>query len=247
MTCYPVHGKLKATNICTAFAEACGGRVSMRLQPGDAFFFGVNETNVEIWRAVCADRTRSFYYADNAYFDSARQLYFRITKNRLQHSGVGTTTGERLRAMGIQMRPWRDGGDYILLCPQSDSFMRNAVGGHTDWVPQVIKVLEHLTLREVRTRPWGADKSKLARSLDAELREAHALVTWSSAAAVTAVLAGVPIVTLGQCAAEPMAGSLTQIESLPRLDREEWAGVLADNQWTLPEIADGTAWRSLNA
>jgi hypothetical protein len=74
---------------------------------------------------------------------------------------------------------------------------------------------------------------------------AHALITWSSAAAVMAVLAGVPVVTMGPCAAAPMAGDIADVENLPQPERESWAGVLADNQWTLDEMRAGKAWEAL--
>lgn len=40
---------------------------------------------------------------------------------------------------------------------------------------------------------------------------------------------------------------LTRIETprYPR-DRRRWAAVLADNQWTFAEMAEGAAWRKLN-
>lgn len=246
VTAYPVAGKQKCIDICTVFARACGGRVAATLQPGDAFFFGVNESNVDIWRAVVADPTRSYYFGDNSYFDSSRQTHFRVTKNALQHPGTGTSNGRRFRALNLSIQPWRRGGSHVVLCPQSDDFMRTVIGSKVDWTVQTLAALESLTKRPLIVRSWNRDKAKLAKSLGADLDDAHALVTWSSAAAITAVLSGVPVVTLGQCAAEPMSGTLQNIESLPHPERENWAGVLADNQWTLPEVASGMAWRSLN-
>lgn len=246
VTCYPVRGKQKAIDICEAFAYGCSGQLALGLQPGPAFFYGVNETNVSIWREVVLSG-RDYYYCDNSYFDQSRQRYFRITKNRLQHSGIGRSDGKRFEALGIQIKPWRvQNGGHILFCPQSDDFMRNVIGAKSDWMLPAMQSLQAITRRAVMVRQWDRDKAKLADTLLSDLQDCHALITWSSAAAVTALLNGVPVVTLGQCAAESMGGSLQKIESLPRPEREEWAGVLADNQWTLAEIRDGTAWRHLN-
>lgn len=245
VTAYPVHGKQKAYDICKAFVDGCGGSIDTKLQPGPAFFFGVNETNLHIWKAVLADG-RDYFYCDNSFFDGARQAQFRVSKNALQHSGLGTSDGKRFKELGIELKPWTSGGDHIVVVEQSEPFMRMVVGSNVNWRVQTVDALQRLTKRPIRLRPWSPDKGKLAKTLPADLAGAHALVTWSSAAAITAVLDGVPIVTMGQCAAEPMAGSLLEIENLPRPEREEWAGVLADQQWTLAEMRSGLAWRSLN-
>ena len=72
-------------------------------------------------------------------------------------------------------------------------------------------------------------------------------MTCASNAAVEALLSGVPVFCTGPCAAYRMGKpDVTEIET-PALpdDRERWARVLAANQWTLDEMADGTCWREL--
>lgn len=245
---YPVPGKQKSLDICAAFVAGCGGMVVTdgRLRDGDAFFFGITAAMEPLWRQVRSEHGRTFWYGDNAYFDEGRQTYFRVTKNQLQHSGLGRSDGKRLSALGVRMQPWRSAGDHIVVCPQSDHFMRVVVGHQGDWSRDIAVALAGVTRRTVVVRQWSADKGKLGATLTQDLAGAHALVTWSSAAAVAAVVAGVPVVTLGQCAAEPMSGSLASIERLPTPEREEWAGVLADNQWSLAEMRSGLAWSMLN-
>lgn len=245
---YPVPGKKKSHDICAAFVAGCGGTVVTdgRLRDGDAFFYGITAEMEPLWRQVRSEHGRTFWYCDNAYFDEGRQTYFRVTKNQLQHSGFGRSDGARLSSLGVRMQPWRIAGDHIVVCPQSEHFMRVVVGHHGDWSRDIAVALAGLTRRTVVVRQWSADKGRLGATLRQDLAGAHALVTWSSAAAVAAVVAGVPVVTLGQCAAEPMSGSLARIERLPTPEREEWAGVLADNQWTLDEMRRGLAWSMLN-
>jgi len=60
------------------------------------------------------------------------------------------------------------------------------------------------------------------------------------------LLAGVPVIVSDRCAAFRLSGSFQAIEYLPRPTRETWAGVLADNQWTLNEMRSGEAWAKLN-
>lgn len=76
-----------------------------------------------------------------------------------------------------------------------------------------------------------------------DLKGAHALVTYMSNTSVEALLAGVPVFCTGPCAAASMGlHDLAQIEApyYPD-DRQRWFELLAENQWTLKEVAAGMA------
>lgn len=246
VTAYPVAGKKKSQEICLAFVRGCGGQIGTTLRDGPAVFYGVDASNEQIWREVRASG-RDYYYIDNAFFDATRQEYFRVAKNRLQHPGTGRSDGARFRELGVEMKPWRAAGKHVVVCPQSDHFMRTVVGFTGNWCEQAVAALKLCTDREIRVRGWQRDKGALAATLGQDLEGAHALVAWSSAAAISAVLAGVPALVMSpDCAAGPMAGSkATEIERLPQRERENWAGVLADQQWNLDEFRNGTAWLNL--
>ncbi len=250
LTAYPVAGKAKSWEICEAFVRGCGGAVARgctSLLPGPSFFYGVDDSNEHLWREARADLGREWFYCDNSYFDSARGTFFRVTKNRLQHPGTGQSTGERFASLGIEVKPWRSGGDHVVVCPQSEHFMHRIAGYQGDWLKDAVWTLKNTTPRAVRVRSWDRDKKRAASTLQADLDGAYALATWSSAAAVTALIEGVPVVVQGKdCAAKAMSGELDRIEALPKPDdRERWAGVLADNQWSLDEFARGDAWKAL--
>lgn len=251
-TCgYPIPGKRKSRLICEAWAQGCSGGtvIDNTLRDGDAFFYGVDRSIEHIWRTILHDQTRTFYYCDNSYFDDTRQEYFRITKNMLQHTGEGVSDGERyIKQLGRDhsVAPWREEGRHIVVCEQSASFMDLPIGYEGDWLNDIVPALRRLTSREIRIRRWERDKAHSSNSLMNDLLGAHALVTWSSAAAITSVMAGVPIIAQGQCAAGPMSGSLLDIEQLPMPPRYNWLGVLADNQFTLDEMRSGYAWEKLN-
>lgn len=245
VTAYPVAGKKKSFDLCLAFVRGCGGQIAgNRLRPGPAAFYGVNHSNESVWRAAIAEG-RDRYMIDNSYFDAVRQRSFRVTKNRMQHTGTGVSDGRRFRALGVKVKPWRKAGGHIVVCAQSDSFMQT-MGFEGDWTTCVVERLSSLTDREIRVRRWARNKTLAGASFQADLAGAHAVVVWSSAAAVTALIEGVPVVVESDdCAARPMAGTLDQIESLPTPDRENWLGLLADNEWTIDELTNGTAWSHL--
>ena len=245
VTAYPVPNKRKSFEICLAFARGCGGQIGTNLRAGSAFFYGVTEGNEAEWRG--ARDGRDWYYSDNSVFDAVRQQQFRVTKNRLQHSGIGSSDGRRFAAMGIPIKPWRESGIHIVVCPQSAHFMRMLAQHNGQWSRELPARLACVTDRPVRIRPWSPDKGVLSRTLEHDLIGAHCLITWSSAAAVTAVLAGVPVIVESpDCCALPMSGTLEELENLPMPDRDNWASVLADQEWSLDEFRNGTAWRALN-
>lgn len=244
--CYPQDGKQKSYDICSAFAVGCGGRVvnDGKYRGGPAMFYGIDTANEQVWRDVRASGA-DWYYADNAFFDQCRGTYFRVGRNQLQHSGFGKSDGSRFRSLGIKLEPWRTDGGHILVCPQSDHFMR-VVAGYPDWLPRTLEQLARLTKRTIRVRNWNRDKKKLAQELPDALRGAWALVTYSSGAAISAIIAGVPAISTAECIARRMCGTLSETLEDPHMpERQKWANVVADNQWTLEEMRSGETWRVL--
>lgn len=235
LCCYPIPGKPKARSVCEAFAagfETVTGRRARiyvdpprELAPGIAVFYGVRPAVAHLWEQARREG-RDWIYIDNSLFDVCREGYFRCTKNAIQHTGAGKSDGRRFARLMLHVKPMRDDGEATLICVQSDEFMR-VVAGEPDWLDRQLerwKGQRVVVRRKQEKRPFLAD-----------LKYARRVVTWSSAAAVGALLEGVPAQCSPQCAAYGVADQ----------DRERWASVLADNQWTLEEMRRGDAWRAL--
>jgi hypothetical protein len=240
MRAVPVSGKKKSADICAAFV-----RGARNAEAGASVFYGVDASNVkDFWRVRSSGAP--WYYIDNSYFDCVRGSHFRVTKNAIQHCGAGQTSGERLRRLGVKCKPWREDGEQVVICPQSQDFMERVITDDPEWLKETLSALRTFTDRELRVREWNRDKIAAAATLGEDLRNAWALVTHSSAAAITALIEGVPVFSKSGAAAH-MSGLLREIESpfLPD-GREQFLGVLADNQWTIDEIESGMAWKALN-
>lgn len=242
--CYVTPGKRKGLKVMTDFARGCGGRVVQvrSLECGAAAFYGVTDYLQPLLVRARAEG-RVWYYIDNAYF--GRKRFWRVTERAFQHDGTGRADWARLRALAPDIQRWRKGGRHIVVCPQSDAFMRLVAGTSAKaWITDVQAQLHQNTEREIRVRG-----KRDARPLAADLEHCHALVTHMSNAAVEATCAGVPVFTTGDCAASIMGlGKLSRIEMPAYPDgREKWAAVLAANQWTRDELRSGTCWRALNA
>lgn len=217
------------------------------LKPGAVMFYGVVDETRKVFEQARAEG-RDWYYADNSYFDRGRQGYFRVTKNAFQLTELATPDYGRLDSLGVKIKVWRSEGDYVLLCEQSQAFMR-LCGYEGDWVDDAIKIVRGVTEREIRVRHWDRDKAKMMKTLREDLAKAWAVVTHMSASANEALICGVPVFLTGECAATPMrCGELSDIDS-PKYSkgRSAWAAGLAANQWTVEEIRNGKCWRDLNA
>lgn len=246
---YPQPGKDKSERLLVAFCAGAGGYIapaSRGLQPGSAAFYGTIGLEALFNQA----RARGdWFYLDNAFLDAARGTHYRIGRDRLQ-GPLCAPDPARLARLGVQVKPWTGAGGHVLVCPQSDYFMRQIAGwdwGVNAWVKHVTNRIALATDREIRVREWHPDKIKLGKTLAEDLRDCWALVTHSSAAANEALLAGVPVVTTGDCAAAEFSGALEEIEAPRRPEgRESWAARLAASQWTIEEMRAGIAWRALN-
>lgn len=231
---YPKRGKAKSEMLCLAFLEGA----SWSVKPFSVYY-GVDQWNLDRWRREMADPNHDVYNIDNSFFDITRGSYFRVAKNRMQvRAGDHGSDGKRFDALGLMVRPWwRQSIDgHWLVVEQSPAFMRD-VACDPDWLDRTTAGLL-ASGRDIRVRRWSADKPKLAATLQDDLRECWHLVTHSSAAAVEAMLAGIPVIVDRMSAVANVVCSIN-----PSLDgRRQAMGVLADNSFSLTELRSGLAW-----
>lgn len=178
-------------------------------------------------------------YGDHGYF--GRGEYFRVTRGAFQWLD-GWSHLQR-REPGVAVQPWRTNGRHVLVCPPDDLITRLVGFDENVWLDDVLTRLRNNTDRPIKVRRRDA-----VTTLDGDLQDAWTLVTWTSNAAVDALLAGVPVFCTGDCAASVMGRSDPINIEYPYYpdNRYEWAATLAANQWTLDEIASGMAWEVLN-
>jgi hypothetical protein len=241
---YYVPDEFTSPKFAYAFAKGCGGSITEDLDylfDGPAAMFGSPPAWPVLRRAQ--EEGRDWFFGDHAYF--GRGKYFRVTKNAYQHDGQSRgVLSDRYLRFKRPIFPWRKAGAYVLVCPQSDVYFSLHGIDAKAWLADVTDTLRQHTDRPIRVR-WKASRTPIAPDLEA----AWAVVVFSSAAALDALIAGVPIITLAPFAASVRMGAtdLSQIESpIYPDDREPFLHALADNQWTLAEIMRGAAWRHLH-
>lgn len=244
ITCYAQRDKQKSQRVLEAFAAGCGGRMAWAdaefLEDGDVAFYGVRPAWSHLWRQAQIEQ-RTCWYLDNAFFDDDRETKFRVARNVPQRYEFPKRDYPPFHR---PIQRWRDGGEHIVVCPQSSEFMlvvEKFSEQWTDWISR--------RLRMYTTRPLIVRKKGEKRPLAEDLKGAWALVTHTSAAANEALIAGIPAFTTGLCAASSMSNhDLAAIERPKCPDgREQWAAAVAAHQWTLDEMRDGKCWRDLGA
>jgi hypothetical protein len=242
---YYVPEEVTSPLFAEAFRRGCKGLKTDAkfLQPGPLAMFGTPGR----WRVLQAAITegRTWYYGDHQYIGRNRMM--RITKNAYQHDGTGEATPDRFARFRLAIDPWRRTGSHVLVCPQSPGFMELHGLSTTAWVEMVRTTIAAVSDRPVKVR-WKTEAVK--RPIAVDLREAWAVVVFSSGAALDALLAGVPVFVTAPWAAAYRMGcaDLERIEApVYPDDREPFFWNLADRQFSFDEIQRGIAWAKLQS
>ena len=173
--------------------------------------------------------------------------YYALANN--WHNGGGTWNvgaEDRWSKLGIEIKDWRQSGEYILVCPNR-SFGVPGRMMPVDWAERIAKQLtkEYALPVRIRAHP-GNDSPKHVLSND--LKGAAMVVVWSSSCGVHAMVEGIPVL----CEApywicKSAAPTVRQVaEDAPHtLDREAALRALAWAQWRCDEIATGEPFKVL--
>jgi len=232
------------------------------------FFWGLAGNNIKNIKEV-SDKGEEWWYVDTGYFGmpikrypepmilDKNKTYFRIVKGKLHTIRGKVGTGQRLneleyKGIDVNFKGWKTGDTkHILLCPSSPTVTYHINGiSQEDWIKEVTSTLKQFTKREIRVRNkprpdnqwWGTD-------IKDELKDCHCLVTNMSMAAIDAVMNMVPVICHTDNIVSPVAShDLKFIEKPLRSGRKtmnEWLKYVAENQFTLEEISNGTAYKTL--
>jgi len=230
----PVREKKKSHDLVNAFIAGA---------PKDAegyVFAGVKESNQHWWDTVQKHRL-PFYYIDNSYFDQTRATHFRVTKDRFQVDAMAhEATGARFNALGIAIKHARKfDGRLPVLCVLQSALHMKLTGGDAWWQVETQRVASYDGPYIVRE--WLADKRKQQATLKSDLEVCRQVVTHSSAAAVMALLEGIPVIVSEVSAVYKVGAPRDDFQD----NRYRAMCVLAEHQFTLQEMKEGLAWETV--
>ena len=165
----------------------------------------------------------------------------------------------------LSVKPWRKSGSQVVVIGQvpGDASLRGL--DVVDWIYRTCVELRELTNRPIIVRPHplaGGEVSSLlglklaaidvtlddvANPLSKTLDSAWAIVTYSSGAAIDAILSGIPAIAMSPASfAWDVANHTLESVIEPSLpDRGPWLEKLAAIQWSEKEVEDGDVWEPL--
>lgn len=187
--------------------------------------------------------------AENGYTDAVDgdgHQWFSLALDH--HNGRGrwfVGDAPRFPRMGLNLRPWRAEGSFVLVLPQR-GIGAPGVAMPRRWPHEIVQRLAKVTGRPVRVRPHPGTKTPIS-SLAAALDGCHAVVTWGSGAGVKAIMLGVPCFheLSGWIGAPAARFGIERLEDPFLGDRAPMLERLAWSQWTVAEIASGEPFRYL--
>ncbi len=183
---------------------------------------------------------------ENDYLDR-RVHNFSISWNNFNQLATWIPEGnpcDRWEKLGIELQPWkRSGGEYVLVLGQTAGDI-TVCHDYRTFLHTMVEFAEASQPLPVRLRYHPLVKVT-EQSLSTQLERAAMCVTFSSNAAVEAVIAGVPTMVFSKnSVAYPVTSHI--LTKGPRYaDRQQWANDLAYRQYTLQELRDGTAWEQI--
>ncbi len=232
----------------------------------DVVFTGRLATSDYVMNA-CSAKKVDFIYFDKGYFNRGwktedARVHYRFSINGfqpLEYFQSIPRPPKRWKKLGISLKPPSKNGERIVITGCSQKFARMHGFTNEEFTEQTVAKLKSLTDRPIVYRPKPADThakpipgtifSQNRCKIQDELKEAHAVVTFSSNAAADAIIAGVPAFVLGPSIARPVSNTdLSKIEDpwFPsEKERRQWCYDLAYCQWRIEEMEDGTLWEDL--
>ena len=170
--------------------------------------------------------------------------------------------------------PWKQDGEYILLCMQKvgDASLRDAdvfewtentvndIRKHTDRKiiirphPLYRKSSLHNTLKEkvlnVSNTHW--QETDLLKdgfvSIQEQLQNAWCTVTYTSGSGIDAVINGIPNIACdtGSMVYDVSSKDIAEVENPYRGEKKEWTNRIAHCQWNIDEFESGECWKHVS-
>ena len=193
---------------------------------------------------------RPFWFTDAGYtnFIAAKgKPWHRLCSNHIHQTlSHMDFPADRLRLLETMPQPWRTQGSKVLVVESSDNHHQLLGANRQAWRDHVTNELAKYTDRPVEYRAKHMDRKTRNSVYDLLMssNDYYCVISDSSAAAVEAVWAGVPIITLNRHITTPVARTqVSDINNLYRGPVGNWLCALTYSQFTKKEMQNGDAWK----
>jgi len=203
---------------------------------------------------------------------------------RYSYDGIFANTGEYCDSMpdpdrwkkiqeecGVQLQPWRQSGDHVLICLQRDGGWSMAGWDVVDWAIKNIMEIRKYSDRPIRIRPHPGDKKArkycdrimklcagrgLARigisaenhSLVDDFADCWVVVNHNSSPGVAAAIEGIPVILTDperSQARDVATTGINCIENPLMPDRDAWINRISQFHWSHAELQSGACWEHM--
>ena len=188
--------------------------------------------------------------------------------NRDAYFGPSGNSSDRVRLLGLQVKPWKYDGEHILIAGQHDKSLQwKDMPAMATWVHDTITFIRAQTDRPIIFRPHPRcplpaiehDFKHVKRQeplqikgsyddFDMQFNNIWATVSWSSNPAIHSIINGVPAFTGPSSLAFDVAEqNLSNIENPLYGDRTQWLNDYAHTEYTIEEISKGIPLKNLTS
>jgi len=223
----------------------------------DVAVFGILR-GTEKWLWKCKELGLNYYYFDHSYFFKAHKhrpneisniLSYRLTKNAENLNRIVELDIEdkqriqkyRHFSETLRLKNIPRGGNILIIPPTEAVCRYYKIPSLKKWERQVKEKVRQWSDREFIVRPKTVDTP-----LEEDLQKAHCVITYQSTVGITAILKGIPVISDDVSMCKPVSIDYVDIEKEYVRDDDlvnKWIDSLLANQFTMQEIANGTAKR----
>ena len=178
------------------------------------------------------------------------------------------SNNDRARLLGLELKPWRYDGEYILIAGQHDKSLQwKNMPPMSKWVSNTIDIIRSQTKRPIIFRPHPRcplpaiehEFKDVKRQEPYQIKGTYddfdmsfdniwATVSWSSNPGIHSIINGVPAFTGPSSLAFDVAEQdFTKIENPLYSDRTQWLNDYAHTEYTVEEISQGIPLKHLTS
>jgi hypothetical protein len=180
--------------------------------------------------------------------------------NRNAYVGPSGMDDLRSRKLGLELKPWRQDGEYILICGQHDKSLQwQGMPPMSKWVMNTIEQLQihykypiifrphpRCRLPDIERQYKNVYRQEPKQILgtyddfDMTFDNVKYTVSWSSNPGIHSIINGVPaFVSPYSLAFDVACPHLLMVDNPQLSDRQQWLNDYAYTEWTLDEISQG--------
>jgi len=200
-----------------------------------------------------------------------RGTTWKVGLNGINRDGYfcpNNNSNDRARSLGLELKPWKYDGEYILIAGQHDKSLQwKDMQSMSQWVSDTIQFIRAQTSRPIIFRPhprctlpaieheFKNVKRQNPKQIqntyddfDMQFNNIWATVSWSSNPGIHSIINGVPAFTGPSSLAFDVAEqNLRNIETPLYCDRTQWLNDYAHTEYGIDEIAQGIPLKHLTS